>query len=375
MVIVDNRDFIKKALEEHQLNLYDFFDGCQVLSVEGFAKLSLSRRMDVLLIDTQSVLDNIKGFEACKPVLNTFQGAYFFHAADDSKARTWVQEQAAFLPKILGEITLPMTEMNWTLLGNQLQFFWNMLQEHRQLQKHMVEFSQELDQVLQTAQVEMARAKKIHESLIPKRSDEIKGVQFLTKYATGESGGAEFSDLYQTSSKAYQFLISSDSYLISSSLMGLLNTHKTAEFDPKKFLSDAQADISAVNSSKKKKAQVDILVLEMDLSHLGLRAYGTSGAQVHSQQKGKVTLSADSDYKLSKGEKLIVFSPGFLFNWKERTHSQDVHAFVGSHASMGRQELMTELFFQLRQEKDSQFLRRDATVVMMEVNRHGMHQV
>ena len=41
-----------------------------------------------------------------------------------------------------------------------------------------------------------------------------------------------------------------------------------------------------------------------------------------------------------------------------------------------QQELMTELFFEIRPDiKESQFLKKDATIVMMEVNRHGMHQV
>lgn len=374
MVIVDNRDFIKKALEDHQMNLYDFHDGHQTFSVEAFSHLTLTRRMDVLLIDTQSVLDNLKNFESCRPILNTFQGTYFFHEESNTAARKWVEEQASFLPKIIGEYALPMSEMGWTLLANQLQFFWTMLQEHKLLQKHIAGFSQELDQVLESAQIEMARAKKIHETLVPKRKEEIKGIQFFHKYASGE-GGAEFTDLLQTSGKAFQIIIASESYLISSTLMGLLNEHKTREFDPEKFLIDARADIEAVNSSKKKKARVDVLVLELDLSHLTLRAYGDHKAEFCSQLNGKVSLDVENEYKLSKGEKFIVFSPGFLFNWKENSQKQDIHSFVKSHQKLNQQELMTELFFSIRQDQEGQLLKKDATVVMMEVTRHGMHQV
>ncbi|HXH76715.1 MAG TPA: hypothetical protein VNJ08_17220 [Bacteriovoracaceae bacterium] len=375
MVIVDNRDFVKKALEEHELNLFDFHDSIQVYTVEAFSKLPLTRRMDVLLIDTQSVLENPKSFEACKVIINTFQGTYFFHEDSNQPAQKWVYDQASFLTKIVGACSLPMPEMNWTLLANQLQFFWTMLQEHKTLQKHMAEFSQELDQVLQTAQTEMARAKKIHETLIPKRNDEIKGISFLNKYATGDGGGAEFSDLHQTPNKAFQIFVASESYLISSSILGILNDHKTKDFDPVKFLADANADVAAINGSKKKKAHVDLLVLEMDLSHLNLKAHGQHKAEFHSQLNGKLDLDANKEYKLAKGEKFIVFSPGFLFNWKESDHKQDIHSFVKGHQELSLQELMTELFFQIRKDQGNQFLKKDATIVMMEVNRHGMHQV
>lgn len=373
-MIVDNRDFIRKVLEDHQMNMYDFHDDHQILSIDAFSRLSLNKRMDVLLIDTQSVLDDLKTFEACRPVINTFQGTYFFHEESNTKARQWVEEQASFLPKIIGECALPMSEMAWSLLANQLQFFWTLLQEHKMLQKHMVEFGQELDQVLESAQHEMARAKKIHETLVPKRQEEIRGVHFFHKYASGE-GGAEFSDLLQTPTKAFQIIVASESYLISSTLIGLLNEHKKREFNPEKFMADARADIDTINGSKKKKARVDLLILEMDLTHLTLKGHGEHKAEFCSQMNGQFHLDGTKEYKLVKGEKIIVFSPGFLLNWKESAQKQDIHSFIKSHQKLGQQELMTELFFSIRQGRENQFLKKDATVVMMEVTRHGMHQV
>jgi hypothetical protein len=375
MVIVDNRHFIAKALEEQQLNLYDFYDAHQVLSVNEFTKLPLTRRMEVLLIDTHSLLESPEQIEACMAIINTFQGAFFFHEKSNEIAQKWVQGQASLWPKIMSESSLPMTKMNWTLLSNQLQFFWSMLQEQLQLQKHMEEFGQELDQVFQSAQLEMIRAKKIHESLIPKRNDEIKGVHFLHKYASGEGGGAEFFDLHQAGNKAFQILVTSESYLISSSLLGVLNLHKTRGFDAEKFLLDARTEIEVVNGSKKKKALVDLLVLELDFSQLLLRRHGHHKAELYSQLSGLVNFSEENEYKLSKGEKFIVFSSGFLFNWKETDRKKDIHSFLKNHQELSQQDLMTELFFQIRKDANGQFLKKDATILMMEVNRHGIHQV
>lgn len=375
MIIVDERNFIKKALEEQGLNLFDYYDGHQLISIKDFTELDLKRRAEVVLIDVVSILSKPKLLEPFKALLNTFYGVIFFYEEGNEGAIKWIEEQTAFLPKIIGAFSLPMPELRWNILSNQLQFFWTMIQEQKQLQKHMSDFSEELNQVLLNAESEMGRAKKIHEALVPKRSEEIKGVQFFNKYASGEGSGGEFYDLIQGQGKVYQVLVSSESYLISSSLIGLLNQHKQKNFDPKSFLQEAQADIATINGSKKKIAKVDLMVLELDLSQLTLMVWGDNNAELYNQSKGKIEIQSNQAIPLERGEKLIVFSSGFLFNWIESKKKQDIYAFIKNHQGLNQHELLTELFFQIRQDGESEFLKKDATVVMMEVNRHGIHQV
>jgi hypothetical protein len=375
MLIVDERQFIKAELQSHGFDLFDFFDVIKVAKVKELCEMNLQRRSDILLVDTETLLNHPEFHEQFKMVLNTFLGVVFFHDQKNQKAQSWVQDQAAFLTKIVGEYSLPMPQLQWTMLSNQLQFFWGILQEQKLLQKHIAEFSRELDQVLITAESEMSRAKKIHEILIPKRTEEIKGVHFHNKYATGDGGGGEFYDLYQTPGKVFQILIASQSYLISSALMGILNSFKKNDFDVALFLQDCRNEVATINSAKKKKSEVELLVIELDLNELRLKAYGDSKAEFFSQAQGKVELSQDKSYQLSKGEKFVVFSPGFISNWKEAQIRQDVHAFSKQRAESLPTELLTEYFYQLRLDKESEFLKKDATVFMMEVHRHGIHEV
>lgn len=156
---------------------------------------------------------------------------------------------------------------------------------------------------------------------------------------------------------------------------GLLNQHKQKNFDPKSFLQEAQADIATINGSKKKIAKVDLMVLELDLSQLTLMVWGDNNAELYNQSKGKIEIQSNQAIPLERGEKLIVFSSGFLFNWIESKKKQDIYAFIKNHQGLNQHELLTELFFQIRQDGESEFLKKDATVVMMEVNRHGIHQV
>jgi hypothetical protein len=371
MIIVDERNFIHKEMDEKGFGLFDFFQNHKIMSVAEFGKLPLNRRADILLVDTESLLRNPEHQENFRAVINTFLGVIFFHEHSNEKAHKFVEGEAAFLTKIVGEYSLPMAQLQWTMLSNQLQFFWTLIEEQKNLQQHMLSFSRELDQVLRSAEVEMARAKKIHEVLIPRRHDEIKGVFFSNRYAAGDGGGGEFYDLLQSTGKVYQILVSSQSYLISSSLLGLLNKHKQKDFEPYEFLKDAEGEIAVINGAKKKKSEVELLVVELDLSKLSLKLYGEGKAEFFSQKKGPVSLKGG--YQLEKGETLIVFSSGFLFNWKE-THKEDIPTFLKKQ-SLKSVEVMNELFFQLKMDQETQFLKRDATVAMMEVKRHGIHQV
>jgi hypothetical protein len=375
MIIIDERNYLQQELAAKGFVVFDFFENNKVMTVKEFTSLELKRRGDFLLIDTQTILNHPGLIENFKTVLNTFMGAVFFHDHTNEKAQEWVKNEGAFLTKIIGEYSLPMPQLNWTILSNQLQFFWTMLEDQRKLQKHMAQFSLELDQVLQNAEEEMVRAKKIHEIFVPRRKDEIKGISFVHKYAAGEGGGGEFYDLVQTSSKVYQIMLSSQSYLISSAILGILGQQKEKDFNPQAFLKDAFHEVETINGAKKKKANVDLMVLELDLTSLKMTSHTNSKAELYSQSKGSLPVTKDATYQLDKGEKVIVFSSGFNFNWSEGHPDKDLNQFVKAQAKLPLNELMSELFFHVKEGKEGSFLRRDATVVMMEVNRHGIHKI
>jgi hypothetical protein len=375
MVLLDERKFLEGELEGQGFNIFDFYDDHQLFDLESFCSMALNKRADVLLVDTQTILNHPELQEKFKIVLNTFLGVIFFHDQKNEPAQNWLRDQASFITKIIGEYSLPASPLQWTMLSNQLNFLWGLLEEQRALQKHIVKFSQDLDTALQTAELEMVKAKKIHELLVPKRSDEIKGIHFLNKYAAGDGGGGEFYDLVPVGNKIYQVFISSQSYLISSSLIGILNIHKQKEFSPAAFLEEAKNEIQAINGSKKKKSEVDIVILEIDSSHLSLKILGGGRADIFSSVHGKVDLSASGTHQMTKGERITVFSAGFLYNWKEGQIKHELYSFLNNHHQLSQSELMMELFLQLSLVKESDFFSKDATVVMMEVNRHGIHQI
>jgi hypothetical protein len=195
----------------------------------------------------------------------------------------------------------------------------------------------------------------------------------MNKYAAGDGGSTEFYDLITTGSKIYQVLIASQSYLISSALIGLLNIHKQKDFSPGSFLNEANVEIETINSSKKKKSQAEVGIIEIDSAQLSIKCYNPGSMELWSRQNGKIDLT--QLYQLTKDEKIFLLSSGFITNWNEQKPVSDINSFIKNHHQSTQRELLLELFLKLSQNKNSDFLSKDATVVMMEVNRHGIHQV
>lgn len=373
MFLLDEREFIENQLESQGIGIYDFYDHRQVFDMATFCDLALTRRSEILLIDTQTVLNQSALIEKCKAVMNTFLGVIFFHTAEDERSKKWVDDHAGHMNKIIGSISFPVSPMDWTILTNQLQFCAQLIEDQKALQRHLVKFSQELDNALETAEIEMFKAKKIHEMLVPKRVEEIKGLQFMNKYAAGDGGSTEFYDLIQSGPKIYQVLISCQSYLISSALIGLLNIHKQKDFSPSSFLIEANKEIETINSSKKKKSHVDVTLIEIDSTQLSLKFHNPGQMEMWSRQNGKIDLT--KDYQMKKDEQFFLLSSGFISNWNEHKAPSDINLFIKNHHQSSQREFLLELFLQMSQKKNSDFLSKDATVVMMEVNRHVIQKV
>jgi len=375
MIIIDEFNYLEKELKSHGFEVFDFFDHCQVMDLKTFISLDLKRRSDFVLVDTQTLMNHPDQIENFKVILNTFLAVVFFHKHSNEKAQQWVGDESGFLTKIVGEYSLPMSQVSWTIFSNQLQFFWSLIEEQKKLQNHLVKFSSEIDELLKTAKTEVTKAKKLHDTLIPRRREDIKGITFQNRYAAGNGKAAEFYDFIQTPSKVYQILFSSQSYLTSSSLLAILAKSREGHFDPQLFIRSAYAEIESINAAKKTKIQTDLMVLELDLVSLRLSALTQSKVELYSQSSGKIDLALGDYYQLERGDKIIIFSSGFLFNWQEGKKGKSLNEALQKKFKDSSTELMSELFFQLKFSKDEQILQKDATLIVMEVHRHGVHKV
>jgi len=373
MYIVDDQNLICKNLDQYGFEFQEFSDQVEILRFEDFTHLNLKKRLDIVLINGMNLIDHLDSLENIKSILNTFNGAYIFFEKNCEKSIDKIFSNLAAFPKILGIHQFPLKTDDWILLSNQFQFFWNLMNEQKNLQNHIIQFSRELDQLMSHSKKDLNTIKKVHAAFHPKRVQNLKGLNITSKYVAGDAGGAEFFDLIEENHHVFKFLLHSESYLISSAVMGILNSHKSGSFKVEEFLSDAWNEINTINSSKKKKAKVEILVIEFDMLNLSFKTYGNSSAIGISKKEMFDLIKLEGSYTLSKNETFLFLSPGFISNWKEVDPGLDLIKFLNTHIKANNTDLMSELFFHLKSKNFQN--KKDASVVMLEVNRYGIHQV
>jgi hypothetical protein len=375
MIIVDERNHLKNQFVSQEFDNFDFFQNVKVMNLKSFISLDLINRSEIALIDVEALLKHPDLNEGFNVVINIFFGIILFYDEKNPNEINWIKKVVGTSSKILGVFSNNLDKLSSSILVNQLQFVWKLMEDQKTLQKQLARFSIELEQVLQTAQDEMMKTKKIYETLIPRRSQEIKGIAFSNKYLAGDGGGAEFFDLVQGTTKIYQVLVTSQSYLITSSVMGILSRLKEEGFRPEVFMNEVSEDIRTINKSKNKNSEYDLFILEIDPITLKMVLHTDSKVECYSQNKGRIHLHQDRPYQMEKGEKIIVFSSGFIFNWMSKSVKEDLEDLLRAEKFNSLNDLMSELFFQLKESLNADFATKDSTVLMMEVKRHGIHKI
>jgi len=374
MIIIDNSNQLKKSLEAYGLDLHEPFQNAQIYTIEDFTKLEIKKRNDFILVDTVSVMSH-RDQDEFFIKLNTFHGAFFFHEHKNQNAQTWLESQSGFLKKILGEWCLPMTNHQAQILSNQLQFFWQLIDEQKNLQLKLFDFSKEIEKIFESAETEIERAKKLHETLVPKREQEIKGIHFSHKSSSGQGLSAEFYDLIQQNQKAFHVLLSTSSYLVSSTVIGLLSQYREKHFTPEQFLIEANQDIKKIAESKKKPIEVELVIIEVDFSAMTMSTHGTDKVEIFSSVNKRVVLNTEKKYELTKGDKIIILSPGFSYNWRSHLPHIGIYDFLKNIWQKSSDEIMNDLYMELKGQEISYSQEKDSSIIMMEVNRHGIYKV
>ena len=378
MHILDQKDLILDILEDLNWHSVDNM----AMSWSQFIQQELKAKNDFLVVHLKEI---VAIHDDLLSQLNSYTGVIvLYHKTDLPQFQLFLEKS----PRILSAFELPLKAQDKALLSNQLQWLKTNLEEKKSLRLQMIKFSEEIDSLVQSAETEMLKAKRIHESVVPKRIEEFKGITLMSKYAVGSGAGSEYFDLIRGSHHSHLIVIHTDSYLASSSLMGLLNKYKgeTQGIDFELFMKESDIEIKAINAHKKKPVSVEMLLLTVN--HLDLTCYGYSFGEFDliSQVKEIEPPLQDSfeltdkerayfEFQLEREEKVIVFSPGFIFNWNEQLKPLSMNKFVNERIQGESGDLLVELFFQLKKKLEDDFLSKDATVIVMEVKRYAIQKV
>jgi len=238
-------------------------------------------------------------------------------------------------------------------------------------QEDLEEVGDNLERVLSSALNELKRLKEVHEKLVPMREEKFKGLNATSKFGAGESSGGEFFDILSNDKEVLFLLARSRSYLVSSMVMSAfdeLRLSKNFSDDLiNGFLTRVQADVD--NSKvKEDKRRLDILFLRVDLKTMKARTWKTGGTVL----LNNASIVNESEFSIKRGEKLMILSSGLIENQpgEKKIISKSIEK-----SSKSSRDILDEVFYTLKKEKNGMFFSNDATMIIFEVDKNAILQI
>ncbi len=230
--------------------------------------------------------------------------------------------------------------------------------------------------------VELKRVKSLHEKLVNFRSEDFKGVKVTSKFASGEKPGGEFFDVVNSSTGPIFILSSTNSYVASSILMSQLEAlYQQADFNDdilKKVMANIEKEFSALGLDLSNSAmmimRVELTSMNVSTFSFGGVSFLIDGEEIHKSKPVALPVLDLSSYmlqsKLSRGQKLVILSPGFNKNCDQKKKER-----IASFIDEGARDFLTKAFFELKKDRESSFLEYDASAIYFEVNPNAILQV
>lgn len=239
---------------------------------------------------------------------------------------------------------------------------------------------------------ELSRIKKLHERLVPMRSEKIKGLEITSKFAAGLSSGGEFFDIFKNDSSAVLLLSSAKSYVSSSVVL----THFEKFSEQKDFSKNSFEEFleEIINECREleliKRDEPELLQLALihfDLKKLVYTGYMFGNFSVLSLDSGLI--HAANQYPLNenfveksfisgalkRSDKLAIVSPGVKMNLEKGIEGKSVDEYCLGELKSTPKVFLNEVFFQLKKGLSGEFLNHDSSILHIEVDQNAIIEV
>ena len=253
------------------------------------------------------------------------------------------------------------------------------------------QMGENLNKLISMTLSELQRVKKLHEQLVPIRNESFKGLTLSSKFAAGMSNGGEFFDIIKNEQYVLFLLTSSSSYVASSIVLGHFEKLKEMGNLSKEHVEEFFEDLleecrnyELVDRDQPEKLQ--LFLVKLDLKDLSFFGYSFGGAQVYSNKELNYSPNnhpfdenffekAFFEKKLERNEKILIASPGVKKNLVEEMDGNEIESFLKGKVGGKPREILNEVFFQLKKDSDAEFLKHDASVIVIEVDKNVIVQV
>jgi hypothetical protein len=251
------------------------------------------------------------------------------------------------------------------------------------------EVSQQMNKIVGRSLAELQRLKRLHEKIVPMRQENYKGLNIVSKFGAGESSGGEFFDIVKGDKQFLVLVTSSSSYVVSSMVLTHFEYFRDKTLfsneEMEKFLTNLSHDIRDRGFDDTDHRVVEIFLMRIDINSLQIEGHQFGEFELKSL-KGVHTKSNELPLddmffekshfvsRLNRGEQLLILSPGVLRNFQTRKEELP-SSFYTDLFDQAPNQMINEIFFQMKKEVKGDFLDHDATVIYLEVNPNVIVQV
>lgn len=249
------------------------------------------------------------------------------------------------------------------------------------LKKQVISISSRLENTLDRFEVELIKIKKIYKTMVPFRQSTFKGIEFMSKFFTGESSGGEFFDIIDSTNYLILGASNASSYLLSSSYLTHFHSLKAInnieQKDIDNFLKNLKEEYETIANSSKKEITFEHLLMVVDLKSFSVRYFNTGNFSLYSTDSMIISPAMDNsgEASLERGKRYTLVSPGFIKNWEYYGNQELIFDVIKSNSNKESSDIIDELAFRLKSKSNSSFLKFDASVISIEVGENVIHSI
>jgi hypothetical protein len=251
--------------------------------------------------------------------------------------------------------------------------------------------AQNLGEFVEMGKLELQKIKSLHEKIVPLRSENVKGIKILSKYAAGQSSGGDFFDIIKSDKSIVFLLFSSSSYISSTVVLsefekiskGMQITVDGLE----KFVYQCHQSIKELGAEEVQgRHLLDIFIGMINLNNYKFEGYNFGSIRLLSPKN----CVSSNDFPLDKAfrdkaffsinltaeHKYFILSPGVGANSDGIIGHKSVEKFCLEDGMVTRSEdFINETFFQLKKKLNGGFLKYDCSSIVIEVPKNIIKSV
>lgn len=270
--------------------------------------------------------------------------------------------------KIFGFIDLSQeTEYNVPILKNYLSLNFSLGTQA------IDKLSNDLDKIYEYTKSELTRIKDLHDRFVKVRVDKLKGLTLTSKFMAGEKSGGEFFEILQNDNEVIFLQAGSDSYILSSVLLGEIETLKEKAVTGS-LQTHSEQFLKVINhQAAENKGDLSYCLMTINLKNLHA-SFNIKGQAHLFYEDEWISFDQPMQLKLKPKQRLCLISDGAFKNWTILSKKQ-IENFFRSNKGMPTRDLINEFFFEVSRNKTGNFLVHDALMATVDVEEKMIYQV